>query len=171
MKLLDRYIIGQMARHFLLIVTALTSLYLLVDLFERLDNFQERQLPLTLACRYFLLKLPMILDRIGPVSILLAGIITLGLLMNHRELQSLNAAGISKLRVLLPFGGMATVCTLLGLATAQWLLPPSGLEVERIWHQEVMNEKGEGIVRQGVTFYRGPEGCIPLRIATRGMRS
>ena len=158
MKILDRYIIKQMALHFLMIIIALAALYLLVDIFERLDNFQERQLPATLAVRYFLLKLPFILDQIGPVSLLLAGIITLGLLMNHRELQSLNAAGISTLRVMKPFAGAGMLFTLLGLAAAQWLLPASGQEVERIWHQEVLNEKGEGIVRQGVTFFRGREG-------------
>ena len=51
MKLLDRYIIRQMALNFLLITAALTSLYLLVDVFERLDNFQERQIPAALAAR------------------------------------------------------------------------------------------------------------------------
>ncbi len=158
MKLLDRYILRQIAYNFLLIIAALTALYLLVDVFERLDNFQERHLPGRLALRYFLFKVPMILDQIGPVSLLLAGIITLGLLMNRRELQSLNAAGIAKLRVLAPFGAGALFCTLLGLAAAQWLLPSAGLEVNRIWRQEVLGEGGAGIVRNGVTFFRGREG-------------
>lgn len=167
MKLLDRYIIRQLAWHFLLIVAALTALYLLVDLFERLDNFQERGLPASLTLRYFLMKLPMILDQIGPVSLLLSGIITLGLLMNQRELQSLNAAGISKARVLMPFGVGALACTLLGLATAQWLLPASGLAANRIWRQEVMGERGAGTVRQGVTFFRGRQGVYAFQTRDR----
>ncbi len=158
MKLLDRYIIRQMAFNFLLIITAITGLYLLVDVFERLDTFQERQLPGALAARYFALKLPIIIDQIGPVSLLLAGIITLGLLMNRRELQSLNAGGISKIRVMLPFGIGAVICTALGLAAAQWLLPAAGLEANRIWRQEVKGERGAGTVRDGVTFYRGQQG-------------
>ena len=163
MKLLDRYIIRQMASNFLLIIAALTALYLLVDVFERLDNFQERQLPSSLTLRYFIFKLPIILDQIGPVSLLLAGIITLGLLMNRRELQSLNAGGIAKLRVMAPFGVGALICTLLGLASAQWLLPVAGLEVNRIWRQEVMGERGAGIVRDGVTFFRGREGIYAFK--------
>lgn len=158
MKLLDRYIIRQMTMHFLLIITALTSLYLLVDAFERLDNFQERGLPLSLAFRYFLMKIPVILDQISPVSLLLSGIITLGLLVNRRELQSLNAAGIAKFRVVIPFGIAALVCTTLGLAAGQWLLPPAGMEMNRIWQQDVLGEKGLGTVREGVTFFRGRQG-------------
>lgn len=163
MKLLDRYIIRQLAWNFLLIVAALASLYLLVDIFERLDNFQERRLPATLAVRYFLLKLPMILDQIGPVGLLLSGIVTLGLLMNRRELQSLNAGGVSSLRVMLPFGAGAVVCTALGLMVAQWLLPASGLEVNRIWRQQVLGERGAGTVRGGVTFFRGQQGIYTFQ--------
>jgi len=163
MKLLDRYIVRQMAFNFLLIVTALATLYLLVDVFERLDNFQEKHLPGAMAARYFALKLPIILDQIGPVSLLLAGIITLGLLMNRRELQSLNAGGISKIRVMIPFGVGAVICTLLGLAAAQWLLPVAGLEANRIWRQEVNGERGAGTVRDGVTFFRGQRGIYAFQ--------
>jgi len=158
MILLDRYIIRQVAMHFLLIITALASLYLLVDVFERLDNFQERGLPMALALRYFLMKIPVILDQIAPVSLLLSGIITLGLLVNRRELQSLNAAGIAKVRVMMPFAIGAIICTALGLAAGQWLLPPAGMEMNRIWRQEVMGEKGVGTVRAGITFFRGKQG-------------
>ncbi len=163
MKLLDRYIIRQMAFNFLLITAALIALYLLVDIFERLDNFQERQLPSALAARYFALKLAVILDQIGPVSLLLSGIITLGLMMNRQELQSLNAGGIAKIRVMLPFGIGALICTVFGLAAAQWLLPAAGLEVDRIWRQEVIGERAAGTVREGVTFFRGKKGIYTFR--------
>ncbi|MBU4153726.1 MAG: LptF/LptG family permease [Proteobacteria bacterium] len=163
MILLDRYIIKQMALHFLLIVTALTSLYLLVDIFERLDNFQERGLPLALAARYFFMKIPVILDQISPVSLLLSGIITLGLLVNRRELLSLNAAGIAKYRVMIPFGIGAILCTSVALAAGQWLLPSAGMEMTRIWRQDVLGEKGVGTVRKGVTFVRGRQGIYSFR--------
>lgn len=163
MILLDRYIIRQMAMNFLLIIIALTSLYLLVDVFERLDNFQERGLPLTLTSRYFLMKIPVILDQISQVSLLLSGIITLGLLVNRRELQSLNAAGIAKFRVLIPFGIGAIICTAFGLAAGQWLLPSAGMEMNRIWKQEVAGDKGVGTVREGVTFFRGRQGIYSFK--------
>lgn len=163
MKLLDRYIIRQMAANFLLIITALTALYMLVDIFERLDNFQEKHLPGTLAARYFALKLPIILDQISPVSLLLSGIISLGLLMNRRELQSLNAGGISKLRVMAPFVLGGLICTLFSLASAQWFLPVAGLEASRIWRQEFKGERGAGTVRDGVTFFRGRQGIYAFQ--------
>ena len=158
MKLLDRYVLRQLLQQLLLILGALTGLYLLVDVFEKLGVFQERHLPLSLAGRYFALELPMILDQIGPAALLLAGVITLGLMMNRRELQSLNAAGVSKLRILAPFALGAGLCALLGLAVAQWLLPGSGREVNRIWRQEVKGERRAGTVRNGVTFFRGRQG-------------
>jgi len=163
MKLLDRTILRQLAGNFLLIISALTALYLLVDVFERLKSFQERHLAGAVAARYFLMKVPIILDQIGPVALLLAGILTLGLLVNRRELQSLNAGGVSTLRVMLPFGLGALLVTALGLAAAQWLLPIAGGEVERIWQGEVKGE-GWGTVRAGVTFFRGERGVYAFTV-------
>lgn len=167
MMLLDRYIIRQMAVNFLLIVIALTSLYLLVDIFERLDNFQERGLPPTLAFRYFFMKIPVIIDQISQSSLLLSGIVTLGLLVNRRELQSLNAAGIAKVRVMIPFGIGAILCTAFGMAAGQWLLPSAGLEMNRIWRQEVLGERGVGTVRDGITFFRGRQGIYSFKDSTQ----
>lgn len=158
MKLLDRYIIRQMAVNFLLIVAALAALYLLVDIFERFGAFRERNLPNALAVRYFALKLTRIIDEIAPVSLLLSGILTLGLMMNRRELQSLNAGGIAKMRVMVPFGIGALICITLALAASQWLLPVAGSESRRIWRLEVEGERGAGTVRKGVTFFRGQKG-------------
>jgi len=164
MKLIDRTILRQLAVNFLLITSALTALYLLVDVFERLDSFQERHLPVAVAVRYFVLKVPIILDQIGPVTLLLAGILTLGLLVNRRELQSLNAGGISTLRVMLPFGLGALLVTALGLTAAQWLLPIAGSEADRIWQGEVKGVNGAGTVRAGVTFFRGERGVYAFKV-------
>ncbi len=163
MNLLDRYIFRQFAVNFLLILAALISIYLLIDVFERLDNFQEKQLPAGLIVRYFLAKIPVIYDQMAPVCLLLAGIITLGLLMNRLELQTMNAGGISKARVMRPLLIGVGIFTLLSVAMAQWLLPQASAQVQQIWQQQVQGKTKSGIVRAGVTYFRGKEGIYSFK--------
>ncbi|MEN8140880.1 MAG: LptF/LptG family permease [Thermodesulfobacteriota bacterium] len=165
MNLLDRYLFRQFASNFLLIVAALISIYLLIDVFERLDNFQEKDLAAKVIAAYFLAKVPVIYDQMAPICLLLAGIITLGLLMNRHELQTINAGGISKARVMRPLLAGVAFFTLLSLAFAQWLLPQASAQVKLIWQKQVKGQTHGGTVRDGVTFFRGEDGIYSFRQA------
>ena len=158
MKLLDRYLIGQFCRNFSLVLSALLAIYLLIDFFERVDNFLAAELGMGVAIGYLLLKIPLIFEQIIPVCLLLAGIITLGLLNRHHELMALQAAGLSSRRIIRPLLMTAMAFTLLTLVMGQWLLPPTMAETNRIWHQEVSRQSVRGIERQGRFYYRGLEG-------------
>lgn len=158
MTLLDRYLIQQFFKNLLFIVFALLSIYFLVDFFERFDNFMEAKLPIELAVRYFLLKVPFMLDMLQPVCILLAGVITLGILNHNHEFMALKAAGISTLRITRPLLLSAAFVTLFALVVAEWILPPTFSETERIWNEEVNHKIPTGIIRNGRTYFRGKEG-------------
>jgi len=98
MKLLDRYLMAQFAKNLALVLCSLVAIYLLVDFFERMDNFLEAKKTIGLAIKYLLLKLPFMYVQLIPVCILLAGVITLGILNQHFEFMALMASGISVLR-------------------------------------------------------------------------
>lgn len=158
MTLLDRYIYRLFMKNMLTVMLALVGIYLLIDFFERIDNFLEQGLAVSLAMRYFLLKIPQIIDQIMPVTIMLAGVITVGLLNHHEELSSLQAGGISILRVLRPVVLLALCFSCLSLAASQWLLPMTGRATSKIWYEAVNKETATGITRAGMIFYRGAEG-------------
>ena len=89
MKLLDRYLLGQFIRYFFTVNVGFVAIYLLVDFFEKIDNFSRAGKPFLLAMKFFLLNIPFIIDQIGPVLVLLSGVITLGILNHTRELNAL----------------------------------------------------------------------------------
>ncbi|MBI5558570.1 MAG: LptF/LptG family permease [Deltaproteobacteria bacterium] len=163
MKLLDRYIFKQFFMNLFLVLASLVSIYLLVDFFERIDNFTEADKPLALAISYFLLKIPFIYDQMAPVCILLAGVITLGLLSKNREQMSLNAGGISFMRIVLPIIAASVLFTILTIAAAQWLLPHTNARTNEIWYQEVNAQVAKGIVREGRIFHKGEQGIYTFR--------
>ncbi len=162
MNLLTRYLFKQFSKNLALILAGFVGIYLLVDFFERIDNFMEKKLPFSLAAKYFLCKTPLMVERLIPVSIMLAGIITIGLLHHNRELLGLQAAGISLGRIVRPTVLAASVFTLFALASSQWLMPATQAKVDKIWYEEVNQVKPAGILRNGMIFYKGSKGIYTV---------
>ena len=98
-RLLDRYLFRQ--TNYLLLITLCigAGVYLMSDLFDRLDNFIEAGIGLKVALIYFAYKLPFIIAQILPAAFLLSVIIQLCLMARNRELLALQAGGISLWRI------------------------------------------------------------------------
>lgn len=160
MKLLDRYLMAQFARNLLLVLCGLTAIYLLVDFFERVDNFLAVDQNMGSALKYLLFKTPAICEQLLPVCILLAGIVTLGMLNRQFEFMALMAGGVSVFRIIRPLLVAAGLTTLLGVAMGQWLLPPTMAETNRIWFEEVNQQIPRGVIRNGRTYFRGSGGIF-----------
>ena len=158
MKLLNRYILGQYIRQLVTVAVALVALYLLVDFIEKFDKFTQTGKPLTLAIEYFTLNIPFIVDQLGPVLILLSGVISLGLLNHNNELRALKAGGIPLKLIVRPllWGGIG--CTLVSLIAAQWILPNSMAATNAIWYEQVQGKVPLGIFRNGRYYFKGKEG-------------
>jgi len=167
MKILNRYLSQQFLKNFILVSSTLSGIYFLVDFFERLDNFLGAGQSLGLALKYFLLKIPFMMDMMQPISILLAGILTLGLLNHNHELMALKAGGISIKRITAPILAAALICTIIALSMAQWLLPATEAATDRIWYEKVEHRIPKGIMRNGRVYHRGKRGIYTFIRSSR----
>lgn len=158
MKHLDRYILRQFLKYIIILMAGFITIYLLIDFFEKIDNFLEKGKPMGLAVKYFLLNIPFILEQMGPVCILLAGVITLGLLNHSNELLALKASGIPLRRITYPilFAGLGISFILLSLS--QFVLPKSVTATNKIWNEEVKGRVPLGIYRNGRYYYQSRDG-------------
>jgi lipopolysaccharide export system permease protein len=150
-----------------MVISSLITIYLLVDFFEKIDNFIEVGKPATLAIKYLLLKIPLIIDQLLPVCLLLAGVITLGIMNQNREVMALKAGGLSMKKILAPILIATFFFTILALLAGEWIVPSTTRETNRIWYEEVKNSKAQGIVRHGQVFFKGTEGIYSFRKATK----
>lgn len=164
MNLLDRYIFRQFFWNLLMVLGGLLSLYLLIDFFEQIDRFTRNGQTIGFALRFFIMKIPTIYYQLSPVSILLAGIITLGILSHNHEAMALNAGGISLLRIITPVVLASLLLTLLTMAMAQWLLPVTTSKTNKIWYTVITQPVINGINQDGRIFYRGSEGIYTFRL-------
>jgi lipopolysaccharide export system permease protein len=158
MILLDRYLLKQFSKNFVLVMAALVTIYLLIDFFERIDDFVENQKSFSLAVKYLVLKIPLIIEQLTPIIILLGGIIVLGLLNHHGEILALKAVGIHTFRITFPITGTAVVFTLLTLGFAEWIVPPTTANTNTILYEQVRQEKPRGILRKNRFYYKDEQG-------------
>lgn len=158
MSLLSRYILRSFIRNIGVILIAFISIYLLIDFFSKFDNFIEKDKPFSLIIIFFVYSIPYIINMMSPVCILLAGVVTLGLLNSSNELLALKAAGVPLKTIARPIIAASLICVLLALAMTQFVLPRTVAVTNEIWHKEVKGRVSMGIYRNGRYYYRGEDG-------------
>jgi len=162
-KLLDKYLLRQLVRYFFTVATAFAAIYLLVDFIEKFDNFASAGKSFWLAMKFFLLNIPYIIDQLGPVLILLSGLLTLGILNHTNELNALKAGGIPLAMIVRPLLLGGVLLTAVFISAAQWLLPTTIPTASSIWNEQVKGKLALGIYRNGRYYYRGIEGFYSFR--------
>jgi lipopolysaccharide export system permease protein len=137
MKLLDRYLLRSFLRAWSICFASLISLYIVVDAFQRLDEFisaagssQWRAVALVVA-RYYGVQLVQVFDRLGGTITTLAALFTLAWMQKSNEVVPLLAAGVPVRRVLRPILIGAALFIALAFANRELLLPRVASELQR----------------------------------------
>jgi len=157
-NLLKRYILLQFTKNIFMIMMSFIAIYVLIDFFEKIDNFMEKGKSMGLVVNFFILNVPFILEQMGPVCILLAGVVTLGILNHSNELIALKACGIPLKKITSPIITAGIAITLLQFTMAQFVLPKTVARTNEIWNKEVKGRVPLGIYRNGRYYYRGIDG-------------
>jgi LPS export ABC transporter permease LptF/LPS export ABC transporter permease LptG len=109
MYIIDRYLISNFLRFFLLVLVCLVAIYIFAEFSEILDDIQDHNLPLSISLEYFFFHLPQIMWWIIPPATLMTTLITFGLLTKNSEVTAMKASGISLYRIAVPILTTAAV--------------------------------------------------------------
>ena len=137
MSILDRYLIKEILKHFGIVLSAVIVIYLAIDFFENIDRFMEADLPISRALEFFQLKLPLIIVQITPVGILLAVLITFGLMNKNNEIIALKSGGMSVYHFLRPILSLGVIFTIVYFIFAEIVVPVTVSRANEIWRVEV----------------------------------
>ena len=108
--ILDDYVLRDFAINLGLVLAAFLLLLLVFTVFELLGDIVRNQVPLLVVGEYLLSVSPYFLYNIAPLAILLAVLVTLGLMQRSNEITAIKATGISIYRVVTP---MLVACSIL----------------------------------------------------------
>ncbi len=126
MALIDRYLVGQFIRVFLMTFVSLLGIYVIADFVTNYSDFANYQTDTGLGpslARYYGARVPLFFELCGRIVVVLAAVFVLSMLQESNELTSLMAAGISRWRVVQPLVFIAVVTTCVGVANRELILP------------------------------------------------
>lgn len=170
MNLLNRYILSSFARVFGLALAAFTGIYLLVDFFERVDDFIEHQARLSQYLLYFSNKIPLVVVQVAPMAVLMGVFMTLGGLSRNNELTAMRAGGISLWRIAAPLLGMALLIAGTVQVANEYFVPLSVRKINYILNTQVKG-KPRLVVKQDHLWFREETSIVNVRLALPEMNT
>lgn len=127
MQIIDRYLLRQFLQTFVICYLSLTGLYIVFDGFTNLDEFVkwgERQGGLwAVMGPFYIYRSIWFFDRTVGLLALTSAMFTVTWIQRHNEMTALMAAGISRIRVIVPVIVAVAVISVLAAANRELLIP------------------------------------------------
>ncbi len=155
LKILDKYLIREVFRYMMICHAVLFFIYLVVDFFQKIDDFIEAKVSKFTIIKFFFYKSPFIISQLIPVSLLLSVIITAGLMKRNNELISLRSSGISLYRIFMPFFFFSLLTSLFSFLFSETVVPYSSSMCQEVWNKEVRKGKYRRFFRRRNIWYKG----------------
>jgi len=125
--ILDRQLIFNYMKAYLVCLVSLLGLFIVVDLFTNLDDFTKDSKGLVAVMQhigvYYSYKLAQIFDRLSEATGLLAAMFTIAWIQRNNEIVPVLSAGVSMRRVVLPVLVCAVGMVGLAVANQELVLP------------------------------------------------
>jgi lipopolysaccharide export system permease protein len=164
MRIISWYISRELTKIIAVCLGFFIGIYLVVEFFERIDDFLEAHLPFPIAVKYFLLKLPLIVQQGIPMSVLMGTLVTLGLIARNNEITALKASGVSPLVVSGPIVGVALLLSGVNFALAEYLVPPTSSEANYIKNVKVLGRPAPSGFTQEKLWYKSGQKVYNIRV-------
>lgn len=116
---LDRYVVREFARLFVLFAIAAPLLFILGDVMDNLDKHIARGVGVQRVALSYVYQLPLFLLYSLPIASLIAAVFTVGNMTKHSEVTAAKAGGVSFFRLFASLPALGILVTLLGLGLSE----------------------------------------------------
>ena len=160
MKILDRYVLREFLGYLLLGLAGFIVIFIVVDVFEKIDVFLDHRAPLGLIAGFYAWRAPEVVVQVLPVALLLATFLALGQLNKFGELTAMRSCGLSLLRILVPVFGAALGAVVVSLALGEYLVPLANRERDLIFEERIQGQRRTESSERADVTYLGRGGKI-----------
>lgn len=122
MKLIDRYIAFRFTRMVFMTVLAFTVLFVVVDAFDNINRWMDRNPTWDAFLLYYAFGLPYTVVLVMPVAVLLCSLFLVTSLARNNELTAMRASGISIPRVFAPMLMVGFIISVFTLAVGDFVV-------------------------------------------------
>jgi lipopolysaccharide export system permease protein len=157
---MSRYLMAAFMRIFALSLLVALLLYLVVEFFDRVDNFLNAGASLQTVLSYFLFKIPISISRVFGVATLFSTFLSLGLLTRNQEITAMRCAGLSLNRIALPLLLLSLLISIFTFFWNEGLVPLFTSKAEEIYKREVRKIEPRSVIGTKDVWIRGKESFI-----------
>ena len=161
-SILDRYVVQGFLRIFLMTLLCSTSVYLIVDCFDRMSTFLQAGAPLWTVIRYFFYTTPLSISRVIGFATLFSTLFCLGALARTQEITAMRSSGLSVQRISL---SLLILSIVIGLGTFFWnegLVPIFAHRAGMIYKTEIKNKQQQSLFGTRDIWIRGDGNFINI---------
>jgi lipopolysaccharide export system permease protein len=159
-SILQRYVSREFLKIFGICLAGLIGITLLVDFFQRIDMFINYPTPVRWKFLYFALKMPQFVFYITPVSMLIALLVTLGILNHHREIIAIRCGGVTLMHLCAPLVGLGALASVLVFLNNEFLVPATAKQLQYVLDTKIKNRPARSIFRQNRIWFYGERQTI-----------
>lgn len=164
MTIIQRYLLTTFGKITGLSLSAFTGIYLLVDFFEKVDDFLEHEAEAILYVTYFSCKIPLIISQVLPLTILMGVFLTLGGFTKTNELTAMRAGGIGLSRLVSPFIMAALLLSGANFMMNEYLVPACTEKANHILRTEVKGKTAR-LTKRDNLWFRDRDALYHIQLA------
>ena len=138
-RIIDRYVLSQFWRHFVLALAAFVTMWLIAEYSEISDDVFAADAGFGSALQYLKFQVPFILSMCLPIATLMAILTTYSLMSKGSEVIAALSGGISLYRLALPILLPAILLTAVNYALQDYIVPSTSrraAEVRDSWRED-----------------------------------
>jgi len=139
-------------------------IFLVIELFERINVVIVNRAPLGALFEYFLYTLLAFFSQTIHFAVLLATIITLGILSRSNELLAMRAHGMSSYRIIMPLFVIAAVTSGVMFFCNESIVPYALRKADYVWDVKVKREPRQAFFALNQVWYRGDGTIYNIRL-------
>lgn len=160
MRVLDRYILREYIKIFLIIVFAFSVLFLVIDVSDRLPRLLRKTASADDLVVYFLLRIPYLILLTSPVMVLLSGLFLMDSLSKYNESIAIRAAGISIFRMVTPLIWFGFIFSIIVMILGETVLPKAEEYRQYVYTEKIKNMKMEDKKLRSNIHYLGSDNNL-----------
>ena len=131
-RILDEYIVREFVSMFLLVLAGFVLLMIVFTFFDLLGDILRNHIALAIVGEYLLNLTPSMLYQIAPLAVLIAALVTFGVLNRNSEIIAMKATGISLYRLVIPIVTIAVCLAVSLFLFDQYYLPQANRRQEAL---------------------------------------
>ncbi|MGA2650229.1 MAG: LPS export ABC transporter permease LptG [Terracidiphilus sp.] len=129
-RILDEYVVREFLKMFFLVLAAFVVLMLVFTFFDLFGDILRNHPPMALVGDYLVNLTPSMLYLISPLAVLIAVLVTFGVLNRNSELIAMKATGISIYRLVVPVVSIAAILSIALFLFDEYYLPQANRRQE-----------------------------------------